>query len=118
MNLNVVDQNLQIELTFKEQLLAARFNKLLQIPLVHITQATTAKPQKHRRELRAPGSFSPGVIKAGTYYTDQGKEFWYVTQDGNYLTLELRDEPYQRIILTLENNDHWQQTLLQLSADQ
>jgi hypothetical protein len=118
MNLNVVDQNLQIELTFKEQLLAARFNKLWQIPLTHITQVTTAKPQKHRRELRAPGSFFPGVIKAGTYYTDQGKEFWYVTQDGNYLTLELRDEPYQRIILTLENNDHWQQTLLQLSADQ
>src|SRR4028118_2205302 len=118
MNLNVVDQNLQIELTFKEQLLAVRFNKLWQIPLTHITQVTTAKPQKHRRELRAPGSFFPGVIKAGTYYTDQGKEFWYVTQDGNYLTLELRDEPYQRIILTLENNAHWQQTLLQLSADQ
>lgn len=118
MNLNIVDQNLQIELTFFEQLLAVRFNKFWQIPLVHITQATTAKPQKHRRELRAPGSFFPGVIKAGTYYTDQGKEFWYATQDGNYLTLELRDEPYRRMILTIDNNESWQQTLSQLSATQ
>jgi hypothetical protein len=118
MNLNVVDQKLQIELTFKEQLLAARFNKVWQIPLAHITQVTTAKPEKHRKELRAPGVFFPGVIKTGTYYTDQGKEFWYVTQDGNYLTIELRDEPYQRIILTLDNNESWQKTLSQLSAAQ
>jgi hypothetical protein len=116
MNLNVVDQNLQIEFTFKEQILAARFHKLWQIPLAHIIQVTTAKPLKHRQELRAPGSFFPGVIKAGTYYTDQGKEFWYVTQDRNYLTIELRDEPYQRIILTIDNNESWQQTLAPLCA--
>jgi hypothetical protein len=116
MNLNVVDQNLQIEFTFKEQLLAARFHKLWQIPLAHIIQVTTVKPQKNRQELRTPGSFFPGVIKAGTYYTNQGKEFWYVTQDRDYLTIELRDEPYQRIILTIDNNESWQQTLSQLSA--
>jgi hypothetical protein len=75
MNLNVVDQNLQIELTFFEQLLAVRFNKLWQIPLVHITQVTTAFPEKRRQELRAPGVFFPGVIKTGTYYTDQAKSF-------------------------------------------
>jgi hypothetical protein len=65
-----------------------------------------------------PEFFLPGVIKTGTYYTDQGKEFWYVTQDRNYLILELKDEPYKRIILTLNNNESWQQTLSQLSAAQ
>lgn len=77
---------------------------------------TTAKPQCRRKELRAPGSFFPGVIKAGTYYNDQGKEFWYVTQDRDYLTLELKDESYQRIVLTIDNNDSWQQTLSQLKV--
>lgn len=118
MNLNVVDQNLQIEFTFKEQLLAARFNKRWQIPLAHIIQVTVAQPQKRRRELRAPGTFFPGVIKTGTYYTDQGKEFWYVNQEKNYLTIELKDESYKRIILTLDNNESWKQTLSQLSAAQ
>jgi hypothetical protein len=65
-----------------------------------------------------PEFFLPEVIKTGTYYTDQGKEFWYVTQDRNYLILELKDEPYKRIILTLNNNESWQQTLSQLSAAQ
>ncbi len=115
MRLNIVEQDLQIEFTLKEQLLAARFKKLWQIPLSHITQVTTAKPEKRRYQLRAPGSFFPGLIKAGTYYTDQGKEFWYVTQAENYLTLEVKDEPYKRIVLTLDNNESWQQTLSQLS---
>jgi hypothetical protein len=113
MNLNIVDENLQIEFTLKEQLLAVRFNKVWQIPLSHITQVTTDFPEKRRHELRAPGAFFPGVIKTGTYYTDQGKEFWYVTQNGNYLSLELKDEPYKRIVLTLDNNESWQQTLSQ-----
>jgi acetolactate synthase regulatory subunit len=65
MNLNVVDQNLQIELTFFEQLLAVRFNKLWQIPLVHITQVTTAFPEKRRQELRAPGVFFTGSHQNG-----------------------------------------------------
>jgi hypothetical protein len=49
----------------------------------------------------------PGIIKVGTYYSSRGKEFWYVTQKQNYLTLELKDESFQRIILTLDDNQVW-----------
>ncbi len=111
MNLNIIDKKLQIEFTFKEQLLAVRFSKLWEIPLEHIEQVTTAEPQSNWKEVRAPGSFIPGVIKAGTYYTNRGKEFWYVNRETNYLTIELRHESYQRIILTIDNNEFWQQRL-------
>lgn len=111
MNLSIIDENLQIEFTLKEQLLAVRFNKVWQIPLAHIEQVTTAEPQSSWKELRAPGSFIPGVVKAGTYYTNRGKEFWYVNQETNYLTIELRDESYKRIILTIDNNEVWRQQL-------
>ncbi|BAZ27856.1 hypothetical protein NIES4074_02840 [Cylindrospermum sp. NIES-4074] len=113
MNISIIDGKLQIEFTFKEQLLAVRFHKLWQIPLAHIEQVTTAEPQSNWKELRAPGSFIPGVIKAGTYYTDKGKEFWYVNRETNYLTIELREESYKRIILTIDNNELWQQQLTQ-----
>ncbi len=116
MNLNIIDEKLQIDLTLKEQLLAVRFHKLWEIPLSHITQVTTTEPQSSWKELRAPGSFIPGVIKAGTYYTNRGKEFWYVNQQTNYLTIELQEESYQRIILTIDNNDSWQQRISQLIA--
>ncbi|AFZ23554.1 hypothetical protein Cylst_1259 [Cylindrospermum stagnale PCC 7417] len=114
MNLSIIDEKLQIEFTLKEQLLAVRFNKVWQIPLAHIEQVTTAEPQSNWKELRAPGSFVPGLIKAGTYYTDRGKEFWYVNRETNYLTIELQDESYKRIILTIDNNEVWRQQLTQL----
>lgn len=114
MQLSIVEKKLQIEFTGKEQLLAVRFHKLWQIPLVNIEEVTTAKPQSNWKELRAPGTFIPGVIKAGTYYTDRGKEFWYVNQDKNYLNIKLQDESYKRIILTIDNNNYWQQQLNQL----
>lgn len=114
MNLSIIDEKLQIEFTLKEQLLAVRFNKVWQIPLAHIEQVTTDEPQSNWKELRAPGSFVPGLIKAGTYYTESGKEFWYVNRETNYLTIELRDESYKRIILTTDNNEVWRQQLTQL----
>ncbi|PMB54106.1 hypothetical protein CEN39_00630 [Fischerella thermalis CCMEE 5201] len=114
MNLYINENKLNIEFTFTEQLLAVRWRKSWTIPLAHITQIKTAEPESNWKEIRAPGSFIPGLIKAGTYYTDRGKEFWYVNRDKDYLTIELQNESYQRIILTIDNNKHWQERLNQL----
>lgn len=107
MNLTITQDKLQIELEWFEQLWAFHLHKLISIPLTHISNVTTDEPQSTWAEIRAPGTFLPGVIKAGTYYTRRGKEFWYVTSERNYLTLELQHEPYQRIILTTDNNENW-----------
>ncbi|MBD2665265.1 hypothetical protein B6N60_00140 [Richelia sinica FACHB-800] len=101
MNIRIVAEQLQIEFTFTEQLLAVRFQKIWQIPLANITQVTTELPPNTWKEIRAPGSFVPGLIKAGTYYNDRGKEFWYVTRKNNFgqvLTIELTNENYRRIV--------------------
>ena len=118
MNINIVEQNLQIEFTVKEQFLAVRFHKLWEIPLSHIQQVTTTPPQTTWKELRSPGTSLPGLVKAGTYYTKRGKEFWLVNErKDNYLTIELQDENYKRIILTAENNESWQQRLSQVMGN-
>ncbi|BAB74994.1 hypothetical protein ACN23B_16555 [Anabaena sp. FACHB-709] len=114
MQLNIVEDKLQLEFTWQEQLLAVRFQKLWLIPLAHIKQTTITKPQSSWKELRAPGSFIPGIIKAGTYYTERGKEFWYVNRDNSYLNIELQDESYERIILTIDNSNYWLQKLTQV----
>lgn len=113
MNLIITNENLQIKLTFLEQFFAFRFRKNLEIPLAHIKQLTTAKPRSSWKDLRSPGTFLPGVIRAGTFYTERGKEFWYVTKDRNYLVIELKDESYQGIILNVDNNEFWRQRLTQ-----
>jgi hypothetical protein len=107
MNLSLTSDRLTIDLEWYEQLWAFNLNSCFEIPLAHIQRVTTEEPQSTWKEIRAPGTFLPGVIKAGTYYTSRGKEFWYVTDDKNYLTLELQDEPYRRMIFTLPESDLW-----------
>jgi hypothetical protein len=107
MKLHLDRDRLTIELEWYEQLWAVTLERQMRIPLDRIARVTTAEPQSDWAEIRAPGTFLPGVIKAGTYYTKRGKEFWYVTSDKDYLTLELHNEPYRRIVITITDNIAW-----------
>ena len=107
MKLHLEHHQLTIELEWYEQLWAVTLERQLHIPLDSIDRVTTTEPQSDWAEIRAPGTFLPGIIKAGTYYTKRGKEFWYVTTDRDYLTLELHDEPYRRIVITIPDCIAW-----------
>ena len=107
MKLHLEARQLTIDLEWYEQLWAVTLDRQLHIPLDSIERVTTAEPQSDWAEIRAPGTFLPGIIKAGTYYTKRGKEFWYVTTDRDYLTLELHDEPYRRIVITIPDRIAW-----------
>jgi hypothetical protein len=107
MQLHLDHDSLSISWEWYEQLWAFTLDKQMRIPLHHIDRVTTAEPDSNWAEIRAPGTFLPGVIKAGTYYTKRGKEFWYVTAEKNYLTLELHEEPYRRVVITLPDNVSW-----------
>ena len=115
MNLSIVEGCFQIEFTFTEQLLAARLNGIWRVPLTSIVRVTTDLPPTNWREIRAPGTAIPCVIKAGTYYTDRGKEFWYVTRKNDFakvLNIKLDHDSYERIVLNdIENNLEWQERL-------
>jgi hypothetical protein len=107
MKLHLEARQLTIDLEWYEQLWAVTLDRQLHIPLDSIDRVTTTEPQSDWAEIRAPGTFLPGIIKAGTYYTKRGKEFWYVTTDRDYLTLELHDEPYRRIVITIPDPLAW-----------
>lgn len=107
MILTLLDDKLRIEWEWWEQLWGINFEKVWDIPLSHIQDATADRPSFCWWEIRAPGTFVPALIKAGTYYTERGKEFWYATNNGNFLVLELREEEFVRIVLTLEEHELW-----------
>lgn len=113
MKLDIVNNNLTIEWEWYEMLWAFTLENPLKVPLSAITDVSTNEPSSDWRELRIPGTYLPGVIKAGTYYTPQGKEFWYVAGDRNYLTLTLQNYDYKRIILTFEDNLIWRDRLVE-----
>ncbi len=111
MQLYLADNRLTIELEWYEQLWAVTLDRQMHIPINRIDRVTTTEPQSDWAEIRAPGTFLPGIIKAGTYYTKRGKEFWYVTTDRDYLTLELHDEPYRRIVITIPDRLAWEERI-------
>jgi len=104
MQLSIKNNKFCIELNFWEKLWSLQFSHTWEIPLNHIERVSTTAPSSDWKEIKLPGTFVPGVIKAGTYYTERGREFWYVIDDKNYLTLDLKDEFYRRVILTVEQN--------------
>jgi hypothetical protein len=98
---------LQIELSGTERLLMVRFARTVTVPLSSIEGVSTDTPESSWLELRAPGTMVPGLIKAGTYYTRRGKELWYAVRKKGFLVLDLKDHPYRRIVLTLDDNEAW-----------
>ena len=113
MELSIDRDRLRINLNPWERVWAFFFNQTLEIPLNHIRQVTISKPETDWKDVRLPGTFLPGVIKAGTYYTSHGREFWYATRDEDCLTLELDDEFYKKIVLTIEQSQIWRDRINQ-----
>ncbi|MGG6298074.1 hypothetical protein ACQ4M4_27080 [Leptolyngbya sp. AN02str] len=107
MNLAIAEHTLHITLTGWERLLAFHVSSTIQVALQSVTHASTTTPTPTWREIRAPGTLLPGVIRAGTYYTERGREFWYVTHLQSCLTLDVADQYYKRIVLTVDEPEHW-----------
>ena len=96
------DTNLYIKFSILERILGVHWS--FSIPLEDILEKHNRKPVQTYREIRIPGTFFPGIIKAGTYRNERGWEFWYVTRRKKYLTVELRRGFYKRIILSVDEN--------------
>ena len=104
LKLEISNGRLRIDLENLEKALAIRGG--FEIPLENIMKAGTEALRTGWKEIRAPGTHVPGAVKAGTYYTPRGREFWYVTDKG-VLVLELENELYKRIVLSVDGNQEW-----------
>jgi hypothetical protein len=100
-----MDKNFKIEFTPSEKILSIHGS--IDIPISHITKVSGELLDPTWKEIRMPGTSLPGVIKAGTYMTDRGAEFWYVTRNKKILRIELRDNFYKRVVLGLDDNSFW-----------
>lgn len=79
------------------------FKKELQIPLTHVRGATfDPGVNDEPKGLRAPGLAIPGKW-AGTFTKDGDKSFWNVSAPGETIVIELADEQYIRLVLTVDS---------------
>ena len=81
------------------------FKSSLELPLQHVA-GIRADPEVARgwlHGLRAPSTNVPGVITAGTFYQHGQRVFWDVHHPENTIVVELHDEPYNELIVEVEN---------------
>ena len=69
----------------------------LTIPLEHV--ADVHPTHEALRGIRAPGTYIPGVITAGTFHVDADKVFWDVHNPAKAITVELRHDRYAQLII-------------------
>ncbi len=77
----------------------------LEIPLSHVVGAeldpTVVERWGHLnlKEIRAPGTGLPGVIKAGSFYLGGQWAFWDVHDPKKAITIKLADEHYTKLVI-------------------
>ena len=107
MKLSISKNKLKINFKLKEKILSLK--GIIEIPLKNIKKVHT-EPPKLGLAMRV-GTHFPGLIRAGTFYTRRGKEFWYFTRGKKFLVIELKNDAYKRIILGLEKNRFWKKEI-------
>ena len=76
----------------------------LRIPLAHVQGATVDPGATHDyKGLRNPGLGVPGAKWAGTFTLDGERHFWNVTGSSRTVVVQLTDEDYDRLYLTVDN---------------
>jgi len=78
----------------------------LEIPAAHVRSARR-DPDAVRgwKGWRAPGTYVPGLIAAGTFYLKGQRLFWDVRNADNVVVVDLADEEYQQLVIEVEDPD-------------
>jgi hypothetical protein len=76
----------------------------LTVPLANVRGAT-ADPGivRERKGIRSPGTHVPGVIVAGSFYTEGERVFWDVHNGDSAIVIELGDEKYARLVIEVDD---------------
>lgn len=105
-DVRVDDGTLHLKVRGLHQLWALK--RRFEIPLAHVREVRRAEPGIMRapKGIRAPGTYIPWVITAGTYHRGGEKVFWDVRNAKRAIVIELREEPWARLIVEVEDPDH------------
>jgi hypothetical protein len=110
--LDIEGDYLRVRLNPLEKILG--FRRSFRLPSQNIASAFTDRPPWNLAQVRSPGAHLPFLLKAGTYYGGRRKEFWFATAFRPFLTIELRDWDYDRIVITTGENTAWARRINQM----
>ena len=96
----ISDGKLMIEVQGWDKLWALKSS--LEIPLEHVKGVRSAKDERVQG-IRAPGTYFPGIIAAGSFHQIGKHVFWDVHDAERAIAIDLHDERYTTLILEVEH---------------
>lgn len=97
-SINIVGNKVVVKLELVERISSLR--RRITIPISSIKSVSKVAPEFQWNEWRIPGTYMPYIIKAGTYYTPRGKEFWYRTWKKRFcVALKLNNHKFDGVIV-------------------
>lgn len=109
--------SVEVRLDESAKLLAFQWEPIV-IPIQDIKSVSDQFPKQTSSDIRNPGTYVPGTVKAGTYHTQDGDtEFWFTKNGENsIIVIELKNQEFDRIVLESEKSDSWRDTLNRMVA--
>lgn len=104
---------LRIQLEGQEQIWALKSR--VDIPREHILYVEWCEyfDDWNKYELRLPGTYAPGILAAGSFWTEEGWDFMYITSPKGFtnpvvkqvLVIETDLKKYRRLILSIDHTE-------------
>jgi hypothetical protein len=103
--IEIVEGRLKIEIIGWDKIWSLKSN--LDFPLEHVVRARRWDKERDKGwwGIRAPGTYVPGVIVAGTYHRTGEHVFYDVHDFARAIVIELEDEWYARLVVQVANPD-------------
>ncbi len=105
----VTDDKVTVHVLGGHRLLALREH--VTFDRADIKAVTTAPVDLRPPWVRAPGTFFPGVIAAGTYRGKGRKEFWDTRFGGQAILIDLAGPGFTRLVVDVDDPDAAMETL-------
>lgn len=88
----------------------------IRFDLASVTAVAPAEIDRRPPWVRAPGTFFPGVIAAGTFRGKGRKEFWDTAFDGRGVRIDLAGADFTRLVVDVANPDEVMRLLATAAA--
>lgn len=98
---SILHGQLTVKLEGTKKFLALK--STIKIPLKSIKSVSLKPPKWIFLGVRA-GTHIPGVMMAGTFWTRQGKQFYYVRDPKKCVTLTLHDHEYSNVVFQVDDH--------------
>lgn len=75
------------------------------VPISNVARVYQSKDELSGwwKGIRMPGTYIPGLIRAGTFYQSGEKTFWDVVNQEDAIIIELENERYKKLIIQVEH---------------